>query len=473
MPEIAGVFDTDFWAAILQFSETEPVLQHALSTLSTVYEHYRRDRMIRQRSDHSTTDSKDMRPTRPTATPLTPFAIDQYNKAIKLLLTYEQLGDARSLNIMLMVCLVFVCLEYLRNDFKMGLKHLKSGLNILNYRGHNLNDPNPVPNAVARGSLDQALLEFYTRLDIQATVHENAISDFNLTISGYCKPMLRFPLSFSCIGDAQTTLGEELCAIFLFIRHRYDGCYDGRTSHDNSPTLSDGASGSSPLSTTPEISNGRQRDHHLENLKHWRTAFSPFVGTTVAPANHDDHHRHIIPLLLIYHDLAVLQLSALTFKSQMEYDAFRPNFESMVANAWQVLQGLDAIGPRPPKISFDLGLLAPLFFIALKCRHLQTRRRAIALMRLAQEREGLWLRDNIIEYSEWKLEHEEAGRGDLDEDAVLPEESRIFGETVSQVIVDGQPVRVLCFYRGPPGILGVLKYEEVVTDVALSMGDFI
>lgn len=471
MPEIAGAFDTDFWTALLQFSETEPVLQHALSTLSTVYEHYRGD--IRQRSDHNTLGSKHLHKTLTTATPLTPFAISQYNKAIQLLLVNEQLGDSKSLNVMLMVCLVFVCLEFLRNDFKMGLKHLKSGLNILNHRDHYLDDPHPVQNTVARGPLDQALIEFYTRLDIQATVHGNATSDFNLTTTKHCRPMPWLSFSFSYLSEAQTKLGEEICAIFQFIRHRYDGCYNGGTSHDNSLALSDGRSGCSPLSDTPEIPTSSRRDHHLQNLKNWRTAFSSFVGMTIDPASQFDHHRHIIPLLLLYHDLAVLQLTALIFKSQMEYDAFHPDFERMVANVWQVLQGLDAIGPRPPKISFDMGLLAPLFFIALKCRHLQTRRRAIALMRLAPEREGMWLRDNIIEYSEWKLEQEEAGRGDLDEDAVLPEQSRIFGETVSQVIVDGQPVRVLCFYRGPPDVLGVFKYEEVVTDVGLSMGDFI
>ncbi|KEF51240.1 uncharacterized protein A1O9_12743, partial [Exophiala aquamarina CBS 119918] len=61
VPEIFGVFDSDFWTPMLQRRVTEPVLQHALSSLSAVYGHYRRDSQLNH------------------------FAIQQYNKAIQLL----------------------------------------------------------------------------------------------------------------------------------------------------------------------------------------------------------------------------------------------------------------------------------------------------------------------------------------------------------------------------------------------------
>ena len=94
-------------------------------------------------------------------------------------------------------------------------------------------------------------------------------------------------------------------------------------------------------------------------------------------------------------------------------------------------------------------------------------------MRLAPEREAMWVRDSIIEYSEWKLEQEEAGRGGLDEDAVLPEESLIFGEKIAQVVVNGEKVRVLRFYKGAADALGAFRCEEIITNESLNMGDFI
>jgi len=213
--------------------------------------------------------------------------------------------------------------------------------------------------------------------------------------------------------------------------------------------------------------------NHLKHLDQWHAAFCSLVGTDAALTDHTQPHGHIIPLLFLYHDIAVLQLTAVTFKSETEYDQFRPDFERMVANVWRVLQEFDATRSQAPVISFDMGLLAPLFFIALKCRHLRTRRRAIGLMRLAPEREAMWVRDSIIEYSEWKLEQEEAGRGGLDEDAVLPEESLIFGEKIAQVVVNGEKVRVLRFYKGAADALGAFRCEEIITNESLNMGDFI
>ena len=466
VPEIVGIFDTDFWTPMLQLSEVEPVLQHALSALSAVYEDYRRD--SRQGLSHNMFNLGDLPSARTSNAPLNAFAIQQYNKAIQLLTKGEQWIKSPSLNVTLMACLLFICLEFLRNNFKMGLKHLKSGLKILMQHNQYLNDTQNIGNSIARRPLDQALIDFYVRLDIQATVHGNATSNFNMTAIEHWKSMPWLSIPFTSVNDAQTKLVTELCAIFQFIRHRHDNSFKSGTADT---TLPHGMSDNDSFWSSRTILNENRRDNHLGNLKKWRVAFSSLVG--VLPTDYTEHHRHNISLLFLYHDLAVLQLTALTFSSLMDYDTFRPDFERMVANVWKVLREFDAIKSRPPVISFDMGLLAPLFFIALKCRHLQIRRRAIGLMRLAPEREGRWVRDTIIEYSEWKLDQEEAGRGDLNEDAILPEESRIFGETVSQVFINGQKVRVLGFYKGPPDALGLFKYEEIVTNADLAMGDFV
>lgn len=471
VPEIFGIFDTDFWTPMLQLRETEPALQHALLSLSTVYEYYRRD--SRQKSSHHTFDPESPPGAGTSTSPLSPFAIQQYNKAIQLLIKDERTSESPSLDVTLMACLIFVCLEFLRNNFRVGLKHLKSGLKILDSHIQYLNDTPNVRHAIQRRPFDQALRDFYTRLDIQATVHGSATSDFNSTAIEHWRSVSWLPHSFSSVSDAQTKLGEELCAIFQFIRHRHDDSYYGGNSQCTSPAISDDIASYHSYWPSRATLNENRRHVHLRNLKHWREAFISLAGPDAVSMDRVEHHRHNIPLLFLYHDLAVLQLTALTFKSEMEYDAFRPDFEHMVANAWRVLQEFDAIGSQPPVISFDIGLLAPLFFIVLKCRHLKTRRRAIGLMRLAPEREGMWVRDPIIEYSEWKLEQEEAGRGGLDEDSVLPEESRIFGETISQAVVNGEKVRVLRFYKGSPDAMGVYKCEEIVTNRSLNMGDFI
>ncbi|KAK5047512.1 hypothetical protein LTR84_006609 [Exophiala bonariae] len=468
VPEIFGVFDTDFWSPILQRREAEPVLQHALSSLSAVYEHYRRDGRLK--SGPNRLISKRTLDSGSSTAPLSHFAIQQYNKAIKLLTKDGSSDDSDSIEVTLMACLIFVCIEFLGNNFSTGLNHLKGGLKILDH----LKNTQSIDHTMKRRPLNQALKDLYIRLDIQATVHGSATSDFNSTAFQHWQFTPWLPTHFSTIGEAQTKLSEELCAIFQFMRHRNDESHYSANSSSTSSGTCDAPPSLDSSSLTSTSKTQTRTQLHLGNLRRWHDAFSSLVKPDrLTSIDYNAHQRHTIPLLFLYHDLAVLQLKASTFKSQMEYDEFQPEFERMVTYVWRVLQAFDAIGSRPPVVSFDMGLLGPLFFIALKCRHLRTRQRAIGLMRLAPEREGMWIRDPIIEYSEWKMKQEEAGRGALNEDAILPEESRMFGETVFQAFVNGEQVRVLRFYKGKADALGVFKSEEVVTNMSLDMGDFL
>jgi hypothetical protein len=61
-----------------------------------------------------------------------------------------------------------------------------------------------------------------------------------------------------------------------------------------------------------------------------------------------------------------------------------------------------------------------------------------------------------VKYSEWKVMMEEAGRGDLDEDDVLPESARIYREHIPSNAGWGRPNANLLplqihFSRGPVG----------------------
>jgi len=44
----------------------------------------------------------------------------------------------------------------------------------------------------------------------------------------------------------------------------------------------------------------------------------------------------------------------------------------------------------PQPLSFDIQILAPLYYTALKCRHPALRRRALEMLQLAPRREALW-----------------------------------------------------------------------------------
>ncbi|KAM0346047.1 hypothetical protein ACHAPU_005808 [Fusarium lateritium] len=61
-----------------------------------------------------------------------------------------------------------------------------------------------------------------------------------------------------------------------------------------------------------------------------------------------------------------------------------------------------------PRFAADLGIVAPLFVVATKCRDPGTRRRAIQLLRSSSRREGMWDSEMVANISAWVMNLEES-----------------------------------------------------------------
>jgi hypothetical protein len=61
-----------------------------------------------------------------------------------------------------------------------------------------------------------------------------------------------------------------------------------------------------------------------------------------------------------------------------------------------------------PRFAADLGIVAPLFVVATKCRDPNTRRRAIQLLRSSARREGMWDSEMVANISAWVMNLEES-----------------------------------------------------------------
>jgi hypothetical protein len=75
--------------------------------------------------------------------------------------------------VILTSCLVFIGLEFMRNDFDAGLKNLKSGLKILDH----FRLP-ATQEALQSQHIDVSIIHLFGCLKIQATVHGSPASDF-------------------------------------------------------------------------------------------------------------------------------------------------------------------------------------------------------------------------------------------------------------------------------------------------------
>jgi Fungal Zn(2)-Cys(6) binuclear cluster domain len=425
--DISGYFELEFWdRLVLQISHAEPTVRHALLALSSLCETYE-SKSIDQNLAH---DRDILR---------VQFALQQYNKAVRLLAEYLSTSQTR-LEVILTSCLIFVWLEFMRNDFDAGLKHLKSGLQILD----DFHRP-ATAEACKSQHIDTSLIHLFGRLHIQATVHGSPTFGFTSERQfGKGEICAIVPTSFQSIEQARSCLYTLLDTIFRFIRQIDSDFIISRTESQSWPDAL-------ILEATC--------NSHLNLLREWQESIKNSQFRSL-----NSRQTAAMSLLYLYHKLVSILLEALFTHSQMIYDQYGASFEQVLTLAEQLIhnsQNMRLI------IFFDMGVMAPLFYVILKCRNLALRRKALSLLRVSPYREGMWHRPDVIQYAEWKIDIEERGRGQLSETEPLPEEARIWNERMEDVVIDGRPRTLIRFQRRRNGHL---EYGEDVTDLNMGMG---
>jgi len=424
--DISGYFESDFWdRLVLRISHTEPSVRHALLGLSSLCETYESQGLTETHEDSRMQ-----------------FALKQYNKAVGLLA--DSLSSSQPpLEVILTSCLVFVWLEFMRNDLDAGLRHLKGGLKILDdFRQSSKSTASTSPSQL----IDASLIRSFSRLEIQAIIYGSRTLEF--VSEGHGRIRKGVPASFFSIEEARSTLHTLLGTVSRFVRRIEDtGSLESTT---NSHPWFD------PLSSEAT------RQSLLDQFQGWQGAINH--SPAIVPESPNPRQNAGMCLLHMYHKTVTVLLETLFTQSQMIYDHYDSCFDQVLTLADQLIRNSQHMGRI---IFFDMGVMAPLFYVVLKCRNLALRRKALSLLELAPCREGMWSRQDVIEYAEWKIGIEERGRGQLPETDVLPEEARISKERMKEVVIGGRQRTVVSFqWQGTDGI----EYGEDVTDLSTRMG---
>jgi hypothetical protein len=179
---------------------------------------------------------------------------------------------------------------------------------------------------------------------------------------------------------------------------------------------------------------------HLNQLRKWQGA----IKNSPASIFGSLHPRQTVSmsLLHLYHKIVSILLETLFTDPQMIYDQYDASFEQVLTLAENLIHNSQNMRLT---IFFDMGVMAPLFYLILKCRNLALRRKALLLLKLSPYREGMWHRPDVIQYAEWKIGIEERGRGQLSETGALPKGARIWDEGMKDVVIDGRPRAVVGF----------------------------
>lgn len=101
-------------------------------------------------------------------------------------------------------------------------------------------------------------------------------------------------------------------------------------------------------------------------------------------------NRDALNLLLVQYKVVYIWIRVCTSVEESATDTYHADFEELVHYAEQTTQIKGGRVATPQPMSFDIHILGPLFYTALKCRHPKLRRRALKMLRMAPRREGLW-----------------------------------------------------------------------------------
>ncbi|KPM42123.1 hypothetical protein AK830_g4429 [Neonectria ditissima] len=342
--KLDGQFDSKFWSKlVLQLSHSEPSIRHAVSAISVTYQ----DVESSLRHPAGYVDAN-------------PEAQQEWNTAVKSLSARIQAYPNSGL-VPLVCCLLFTCIEFLRGNVETSMLHIESGFNILAMlRPNNDAAPNLGSNLSSNDlkAIEDHVVPMFLRLNVVCS------------LAGIKTPPMYIPTAKE--DSPQEDLADSRRRLFEIS----DTCirFIGEASLKAAVFQID-------------VDDLVEQVKLQTRLETWRDQLDNLVERMQAagnPAKQDALH-----LLLVHYNVIYIWTQACTTAGEMATDSHHTEFEELVYHAEQITKpGVGVATPQP--LSFDMQILGPLYYTALKCRHPGIRRRALELLQMAPRREGLW-----------------------------------------------------------------------------------
>lgn len=330
----------DFWTRLVaQATLQEPAVHHAVCAISSFYE------LI----DGTPIDAF-------VATPKGRYAIVHYNQAL------QHLTRVRDESVVLFVCILFVCIEALRENKQGAITHCQYGVKVFN-------DSEGGGSAWAR--------EYFRPIFIRLTC-----CPFFFGASIEYSPA---PIGFETEDISGPHATWDLCRYrinLLTTRSiRFVREYEVPTPNH-------------PPKPEPDLSRfGERQSRLVSQLDEWLRNYDDLYAQDPPPTD------NLSPYLMIAMMCLVLRVWVLACaaESEMVYDEYVETFREIVDLARQcaVVEKKKMETNRAPlhksKFVLDMGFVPTLYFVIIKCRDLELRQAALDCMTvLAPERENLW-----------------------------------------------------------------------------------
>ncbi|KAK6063902.1 hypothetical protein SCUP234_13224 [Seiridium cupressi] len=372
-PHLSGPLDSYFWThLVLQFSNFEPAVRHSLVAISSLYEDFHCNAKTANQLQANT------------------FALRHYNAAI------ENLRKLDNEPLILLVCILFVCIEILQNNRDSAIQHCRHGVIMLQRIG------NVWPWTV------EHLSPIFRRLSVFPLFFGNSSDSFP-RLGGLDAPI---PTTFVSYAEAQYCMDAIICRASRLIRHG-DAYRIGKYA-------------SRPVD--PELLE-HQRDLQ-QTIEHWHASFQVLVEKLNLSESENTAYGNV----MLRYRLARMWSRGTFEKDEVFYDDYIPDLTQVIDRAIEHspnMAGTDVSPPRP-RFSFEVGALPFVVFVIIRCRDLRTRLRGLQYLRdCGPARENMWQANRMYPVCKRLVE--------IEHDIVLGEDDQPVGE----VAWDEKPSEVM------------------------------
>ncbi len=371
-PCLSGDLDGAFWRVlVLQICQSEPAVRHAVLAVSSLHE--------------GMVQAAALTPYANTSEDRNAFALYQYNRAIACLLDQMRTANARPL-VPLLTCVLFVCIELMQSKDRESLLHLEQGRQILSQLGRKgTTPPNPEIDLIK-----QHLVPMYTRLSLTSLMFGGEPVEIPTPL----KTLTEVPMVFETIDQARYTLYDFMDACLRFAKKTHVAKL-GNIAAEEMRAFE------------------KEQEYLLRTLAKFNVAFSLYRSTKPhdAPAG-------TIALIQIHAHTTFIWVSTALSHHQTVFDDYVDTFSAIIPLATDFVNSLNtpsssqehqaagksaATAPAAADsrhfaamFTFEMYIIAPLYFVAAKCRHPIIRRAALDLLRRhPSRRENLW-RANVM-----------------------------------------------------------------------------
>lgn len=352
-----GTVDAGFWnGLVIKLSVTEPAVRHAMLAVSSLHECIETGLKRGRERDRS-------------------FAYKEYTNAIASLRSWAP-GDEPSA-IPLLVCILFVCFEFLADREAASQMHICQGRKILSGLGDG--------NSPTMEMIKESLVPIYARLSLASFLFGSRPP----AIPEHLVVCATVPLVFTSIAEARTVLYHIQDEAMQFITQGGVAIYSPETTEEEMKHLQD------------------QQTQLLATLGRWNAAFTVLAATS-PPAK-----TNAMNMLRIYHQASSIWISSALQPLETAYDAHLAGFANIISLASAIVNSPGYQGSKHSQsaFTFETELVAPVYWTCTKCRHPVLRRAALGLLRRDQvrcRRENLWHADASVVVAIRVIEMEEA-----------------------------------------------------------------